>query len=252
MRKLLVPVGGAALSVALVLAGWPVAAVPAGLLLALVLPGTALVTALFPPGRVKGGLSPVERYVLTVALSLAVLVLGGLGMYAAGLTLHRAAWAGLTGGVTVLAALAGYLRGRRHAAPAPRRVARARLVPLVLAAVLLTGAGWVSLASAARQSSATHVTALSIMDVSDTDYTNRTHTVTFEVTNQEGRAVSYSLRVTGPGGYVASLGASASRTSPWRVTLTVPASDRVTANLYRTGDSEPYRTVYVHGSEAAQ
>jgi hypothetical protein len=100
---------GAVLAGAAVRYGPPPAAVPAGLLLAFVLPGCAVVTAAL--GWVR--LSAVERTVLVPAVSLAVVVLGGLGLNAARIRLDRASWTALTVAVTVLGAIGGQLRARR-------------------------------------------------------------------------------------------------------------------------------------------
>jgi 4-amino-4-deoxy-L-arabinose transferase-like glycosyltransferase len=247
--RLLLLVDAAAAAVAAVCSGWPPVTVPAGLLLGFVLPGAATVGALFP----RRGLSGLERSVLSVALSLATLVLGGLGLHAVGVRLTGTAWAGLAGGVTVAGAVAAYLRTARQpdpAAPARVRPGR-RLVPLALALALLGGAGWLSLASAARQTAATHVTALSITDSSTTGSTSGTRTISVEVTNQESTPTAYKFTVTGPGGFLVTLELTASKGSAWRHTVAVPTADRVTANLYRAGDTTPYRTVFVHGSVIA-
>ncbi len=240
MRRLLMA-GLAVLATLAVGSGFGPVAVPGGLLLAFALPGTALVGALFPAGRLRR----LERYVLSVALSLAVLVLGGLGLYAVGLGLHRVTWAALTVGVALLASIRGGTGEPLHW-PGARRLA-----PLALALALLAGAGWVSLASAARQRAATHVTVLSIVDVSDATAAG-TRAVTLEVTNQESAATGYTLSVTGPDGYAVTVGLTASKTSAWRRTIVVPANERVTASLYRSGDPTAYRTVFVHGVAVAQ
>jgi hypothetical protein len=220
--------------------------VPVGLLLAFVLPGAALVAALFP----RRGLSRLERAVLCVALSLAVLVLGGLALHAAGVRLSTVSWLALTGGVTLLAALVAYLR-RVDWAPFPR-VAVRPLAPLALAAALLGGAAWLSLATAQRQTAATPVTALSIVDVSGADTAGDTRSLTLEVTNQEAVAASYALTVTGTKGYAVTLQLTVSRAAPWRRSLTVPLTDQVTASLYRAGDTSPYRTVHLHDGSVVQ
>jgi hypothetical protein len=104
-----------------VLAGPPAVAVVGGLLLGLVLPGVALSAVLFR-GRALTG---VERSVLAPALSLAVLVVAGLVVYASGFALDRPAWTSATALVTLLALVA-------PAIPLPRgtaaRVAAARAV----------------------------------------------------------------------------------------------------------------------------
>src|SRR5262249_5142146 len=156
-----------------------------------VLPGAAVVAALFP----RRGLSRLERSVLAVALSLATLVLGGLVLDVLAVRLTSRAWAALVGGVTVGGAFVAYLRTFRHArvsSPGSPRLGR-WVAPLALALVLLGGAGWLSLATAARQAAATHVTALSIRDSFDWDSTTDRRLVTVEVTNQEATPVRYTL-----------------------------------------------------------
>jgi hypothetical protein len=74
-------------------------AVAGGLTLALALPGFALTEALLR-GR---SLARVERVVLAPALSLALLVLGGLVIYVFGFKLDRIAWTSATVGVTLIA-----------------------------------------------------------------------------------------------------------------------------------------------------
>jgi len=100
------------LAAAAVLAGPPPAAIAGGLLLGLVLPGVALSAVLFR-GR---ALTAVERSVLAPALSLAVLVIAGLVVYASGFALDRVAWTSATAVVTLLALVA-------PAVPLPRRTA---------------------------------------------------------------------------------------------------------------------------------
>ncbi|HEX8629770.1 MAG TPA: hypothetical protein VF755_16510, partial [Catenuloplanes sp.] len=96
----------AGLATAGVLLGPPALAVPAGLALAFALPGAALSRLIFadrsPPW--------VERVVLVPALSLAVLVMGGLLLHTAGITLGRDSWAALTGGIVVVATVGAHWR----------------------------------------------------------------------------------------------------------------------------------------------
>ena len=93
---------------AAVLAGPDPVAVAGGLLLAFALPGVALTAVLFR-GR---DLNAVERVLLAPALSLGLLILSGLVMYAAGIDLDRTAWTSATAGVTLIALLRAVLPGR--------------------------------------------------------------------------------------------------------------------------------------------
>ena len=98
---------------AAVLVGPQPVSVAGGLLLGFVLPGFAL-TATLLRGRT---LTPVERTMLTPALSLAVLVIAGLAIYLSGFVLNRIAWTSATVGVTLVALIV-------PGVPLPRRSAR--------------------------------------------------------------------------------------------------------------------------------
>jgi hypothetical protein len=84
-------------SAAGVLAGPPATAIPGGLLLGFVLPGLALHNLIFRNRRQ----SAVERTVLAPALSLATLIVAGLGLYVAGFALDRSSWTLGVAGVTL-------------------------------------------------------------------------------------------------------------------------------------------------------
>ncbi len=86
-------------SAAAVLAGPAPLAVVGGLLLGFVLPGLALTAIIFR----NRTLSAVERTVLAPALSLAVLVVSGLLLFAAGFRLDRLSWTLAAAGATLLA-----------------------------------------------------------------------------------------------------------------------------------------------------
>jgi hypothetical protein len=100
---------------AAVLVGPAPTAVAGGLLLAFALPGLALTAILFR-GR---DLSAVERVLLAPALSMALLVISGLVMYAAGVDLDRSAWTAATAGVTLVALLGATLPDRKRAGAEP-------------------------------------------------------------------------------------------------------------------------------------
>ena len=86
-------------SAAAALAGPAPLAVAGGLLLGFVLPGLALIALIFR----NRTLSAVERTVLAPALSLAVLVICGLLLHAAGIALDRTSWTLAAAGATLLA-----------------------------------------------------------------------------------------------------------------------------------------------------
>jgi hypothetical protein len=92
-----------------VLAGPRPLAVPGGLLLAFVLPGTALLGVLFR----RRTLTAVERAVLVPALSMGVLIVAGLAIHVVGLRIDRLAWTVATVGVTLAGVVAARLLRRR-------------------------------------------------------------------------------------------------------------------------------------------
>lgn len=95
-------------------------------LLVLVLPGYAVAAIAFPPGSV----SPAERGVYAVALSIAVAAVGGLVLQLA-VGLDRTVWAVFLASVTLLAAIVAMELPRRRRPLLPVRLPRA--FPLVLA-----------------------------------------------------------------------------------------------------------------------
>ncbi|MEV4757067.1 hypothetical protein AB0J86_18410 [Micromonospora sp. NPDC049559] len=361
------------------------AALVGGLLLALVLPGAALTRMLFP-GRV---VSVAEWTVLAPAFSLATLVLGGLGLYAADVRLTREAWCLLTAVVTVVAAvtaqlaprvvpplrraagataarlrgplgasarwlgrpaarLAGAVGAGWHAVTAPlaarsRRARRVeqeapagppeaveqrepavppeiaekleisapsapavlaepavvvepvegverpdavaapavvdervpdaagptrrpygvparrpervsfrravlRLVPLALAAVLLAGTGWYAL-DGARHQPTEPFTALEMVPAFATETPGPTRTVSLGLRCEERAETDYVLVVRGEGGFSTTLRTRLRPATNWARRVQVPSTGRVTVELYRAGDTTPYRTVFLDNSQ---
>lgn len=275
-----IPVVAAAATAVVCLVSGPVA-VPAGLLLALVLPGLALVRLLFGREPRPG----VERFALVVGLSVATVVLGGVAMYAVGIRLTRVSWAGLACAVSVLASVGAGWRERVWRRPEPAGVTMvpdqpvapdqpaartalmgrvladtterlplprvvSKLAPLALAALLLAGAGYVATQAAARHSGGPF-TALSITPVGPapqiSDLQDRaSRPVTVRVACAERSATAYLVRVTGPDGFTTTVTArlDPGRSTSW--TLTVPYPGKILVTLYRDGDmSQPYRSVHL-------
>jgi uncharacterized membrane protein len=120
------------------------ARIPAAVLLLLILPGFALASAAFAHRR----LDPVERVLLTVALSLAAAVLVALCLDVTPWGLDRSSWAVALAGVTVASALVAAVRASERAVLAVRRRSvrpnRAQTAALACGAVLLAGAFWLA------------------------------------------------------------------------------------------------------------
>ncbi|GGN62818.1 hypothetical protein GCM10010112_21440 [Actinoplanes lobatus] len=229
--------------------------VPGGLLLAFVLPGLAINDALFRPGRRDIGV--VERTILVPALSLAVLVLGGLLLWGAGGTLNRTSWM-LVCAVGTLIAI-GVAVYRTHttatvaAAPAKATgermtISKQRLIrdvlPLGLAAVMLAGIGIWSFADS-EQTYDIAVTSLSAAPPGAVDPAgNRSVQVTAAGLSASGGP--YTMVVTGTSGEELSKHDITPDTDgDWTGRLTVPADERVTVNLFRGGDTAAFRTLII-------
>lgn len=240
------------------------AALVAALLLTLVLPGAALTRLLFPGRR----LSTAEWIMLVPGLSLATLVLGGLGLFAAGRPLTRLSWTVLVAAVTVAAAVAGQLRrwyAQRPGSPTPEpgdpasgdpepvgrereritfRRAVLRLLPLVLAAGVLAGAGWFSLRTA-QERDTEPFTALVMVPAFATEAPGPTRTVAIGIQCRERTDTDYLVRVRDDAGFDESITARLGPDEDWARRLAVPSTGRITVDLYRDGGAAPYRTVFL-------
>lgn len=268
--------GATVVAGALVLSGVRVLMVLGGLPLALILPGLALNALFFdrpagpasaerivlvdrpgrpaPAERVRpsdrpGRLAPVERILLVPALSLGTLVLGGLLVWAARAPLHRVAWLALTGGVTLagLAAVAVRERRRPTATAAPGvRLKRphplAHVLPAALAVLLLAGATWLSLATSIRSHDVT-VTTLSVVPPGPADATGD-RSVQVDATGLAAGVDAYTLKVTSTS-VNTSTPVTADENGGWTSALRLPANERLTLALYRTGETTPMRTVII-------
>jgi hypothetical protein len=225
---------------------------PGGLLLAFVLPGFALNEAVFRPGRRDIGV--VERTVLVPALSLAVLVLGGLVLWAAGGHLNRASWTLVCAVITLIATGAAYFRTLRAApgpagekTPAPRRRnIQERLIrevlPLTLAVLLVAGAGVWSYADSVSTYDVT-VTTLSAQQPGPVDADgNRA----VQVTATGLAAGEWEMAVSDPAGVeISRQDVAPDGDGVWSGRLTVPGDERVTVNLFRGDTGSAFRTLII-------
>ncbi|GGN06926.1 hypothetical protein FHR83_002369 [Actinoplanes campanulatus] len=229
--------------------------VPGGLLLAFVLPGLAINDALFRPGRRDIGV--VERTILVPALSLAVLVLGGLLLWGAGGNLNRTSWMLVCAMGTLIAIGVAVYRTHTGATVAAspgkaggerRAVSKQRLIrdvlPLALAAVMLAGVGIWSFADS-EQTYDIAVTSLSAAPPGAVDPAgNRPVQVT--AAGLSASAGPYTMVVTGTSGEELSRHDITPDTDgDWTGRLTVPADERVTVNLFRGGETAAFRTLII-------
>jgi uncharacterized membrane protein len=263
---MIIVAGVAALAAAIVSLAPTWLAAPAGLALALLLPGLALVRLLFRRRVLSGS----EQFALVPALSLATIIVGGILMYAVGLRLTRGSWAGLTAGVSIVAAGLVYLRqmraGRRGWATedtaefgtvlaartekVPLRRAAERLAPLALAVLLLSGAGYAALRSA-QQHFTKPFTALSMTTSGapvpvPTNAALSQRNVIIRVNCAERGDTTYTLRLSGPNGFGQTLPLRLAPGGIWSRGVDVPFPGKITADLFKGTDTgAAYRSVFL-------
>lgn len=221
---------------ALVPAGLAAVRAPLGLLLALALPGYAVVSALFSPGALRRA----ELAALSLALSVGVAIFSGLALDVAGVRLTTAPWAGLVAAVTLGAAGAAVARGHVRTLPRPRgvRLRAIELVALASALVLLCGAAILGFRPLAAPAGTQVTSALWLLPAP-----GGAAGVCVVVTNEERQRQSYALAVSAAGATrrfgTITLAPGASWT---RVVPVAPTRPVVTAVLYRAqAPAAPYR-----------
>ncbi|WP_433789999.1 DUF1616 domain-containing protein [Actinoplanes sp. CA-252034] len=240
-----------AAAVAVELGPLPVS-LPGGLLLAFVLPGFALGEAIFRPGRRDIGV--VERAVLAPALSLAVLVLGGLILWAAGGHLNRTSWTLVCAVTTLIAAGAAYYRTLRAepAAPGGERAAgpaksvQERLIrdvlPLALAVLLVAGAGVWSYADSVH----THDVPVSTLSAQPPGPVDADGNRAVRVAATGLAAGEWTMVLSDPAGVeVGRQEVTPDGDGDWSGQISVPGDQRVTVGLFRGGEAAAFRTLII-------
>jgi hypothetical protein len=237
---------------------------PGGLLLAFVLPGLALNEAVFRPGRRDVGLT--ERTVLVPSLSLAVLVLGGLGLWSVGGHLNRASWTLVCAVTTLIATGAAYYRTLRageadESAPAPtsasaatsapaatKLVSQERLIrdvlPLTLAVLLVAGAGVWSYADSVD----TYDVAVSSLSAAPPGPVDAAGNRVVQVSASGLASADGPWRMVWIGDSGAQLGTrdvAPDGGGAWTGQVTVPGDERIVVNLFRGGDATAFRTLII-------
>jgi hypothetical protein len=234
---------------------------------------TVLGIALFAaPGYLLGQLllgsltAGLERVAVMTGLALAVPILGGLLLYAAGVPLHRPGWLGLLAGVTLAADTA--LFARRRAAGAGRAT-RVQTLPSGPAAPRRPGPGrrasrWHVAAFAAAVLIAAAAVGLATVGAARQPQPGFTqlwlspqhqsaHTLSLGVTNDQGRTMSYRLVLQRGGRVIGTWNLTLGEGGTWQRPVPFTGNQTLAAGLYRLPDlAHPYRHVSVGpGSGAA-
>jgi len=207
--------------------------------LVLVLPVYALTSALFP--RQVLGLP--ERVVFSLALSLGIVILGGLALNWAPFGLHTSSWSVLLSGITLIASAVALVRrrGQNISASAWLRVVDVGLnfrqgLLLGLAAIVVCGAVAVSYLGAARQP----FPGFTQLWILPADGGSAKNTIRLGVSNMELTAMEYNLTVNMDGKVVKVWPSIYLKSNEkWETTLVLPqtthtGTTRVEASLYQT------------------
>jgi hypothetical protein len=172
-------------------------------------------------------------------------VFGGLGLYAAGIPLHRTAWIGLLSVVTLLGAAVVVITRRRAREPDdPRSLTawpRWSLRPaLAFGAAVMIAAAAVGLAVASAEAQKYPGYTELWMTPLRTDQ----NVATLGVTNEQGGATRYRLVLRRKGHLSATWNLSLANGQTWQRTISFTDKYLIGANLYRLPDmSQPFREV---------
>jgi len=185
-----------------------------------------------------------QRAAVAVGLALALPVLGGLALHAAGVALHRSAWIGLLAAL-VLTGDTILLARRRAVRPVPQarrpeapRVSVHRALALGIAAAVAIGA--LGLARAGAVGQQYH----GFTQLWLTTRAPKASTVSLGVSNHEGKTVRYRLQVLKARHLVATWNLTLANGGTWRRTISSVGNQVVSVNLYKPpGSTHPYRHV---------
>ena len=219
--------------------------VVAGLLLALVLPGTAVSQLLLPnPG------APLERVLLAIGSSVAVLILDSALLYVVGIRLGLSSWAWSLAAVTAACAAASLIDRRSStvvsappaaSGPPARRGMHIALggASAVVVAALLTGTVLITAQSVARRSRADHFTQLWALPVPLS-----TGRVTVGLYNHQGRDLDYRVWVRQRGRVLRTMIVPVRSGGHWTGTVSgLPATGPLRVNLTSNEPDPVYRWV---------
>jgi hypothetical protein len=195
-----------------------------------------------------------ERVVVMAGLALAVPILGGLLLYAAGVSLHRPGWLGLLAGVTLAGDVALFLRrrvsGSGRAAPfswqpawrVPRWHTAAFAAAVLVAAC---GVGLARIGVAVQPQPGFTQLWLSPQH-------QNVHTLNLGVSNDQGSTTGYRLVLLRNGQVSATWKLTLANGQTWQRSVPFTGKYNLAANLYRLPDlTHPYRYVSTGSNKAA-
>lgn len=254
MRRSQADLGATALVAALACAAAATGATPAAVIIVL---GIALFAS---PGYLLGQLfldfraTGLERAVVSAGLALAVPILGGLVLYAAGVPLHRPGWLSLLAGVTLACDVALFLRRRApRGTTAPSlpgkgwRVPRWHAAAFAAAGVIAACAVGLALVGVARQPQP----GFTQLWLSPTQ--QNMHALSLGVRNDQGSTTSYRIELLRNGRAITVWNITLGDGQTWQQSVPFTGNGILTADLYRLPDlAHPYRYVATGPAKAAQ
>jgi hypothetical protein len=199
-----------------------------------------LLSELLLGGRIAG----LERVAVATGLALAVPILGGPLLYAAGVLLHQAAWLGLLAGVALASDLVLFARRRAGRAelfswrPEWRRPPRRQTA--IFAAAIVVAACGVGLARVGVSiQPQTGFTQLWL-----SPQAQNARAASLGVTNNQGSVTSYRLVLLSNGHVSATWNLTLDSGRTWQRAVPLTGNSTLTVNLYRLPDlTHPYRYV---------
>jgi uncharacterized membrane protein len=207
--------------------------------LVLVLPGYALISALFP--RSLPGVP--ESFILSLGLSIVIIILGGLILNWTSFGLHSSSWVVLLASITIGASTVGLIRRRRQGISASHWLGNDNIgftfrqgLQLSLAIIVLVGAMAIAV-SGSLQRPRTEFTQLWILP---TNAPKSKHIVRLGINNMELTTMKYNLDVSVGNKIVKKwLSIDLEQGEKWETVLVLPQSslvgtEEVEATLYRT------------------
>jgi hypothetical protein len=192
----------------------------------------------------RGGLD-FERVMIGTGLALMLPIFGGLVLYAAGISLHRAAWIGLLAGEAIagVAVVAILRRNSESSEPGTRTKLRIHLpvrhaLIYGAAAVFAVSTVVIAVISADKQSQPGY-TQLWMAPVK-----NNEALASLAVNNEQGSTVVYRLQLLKKGRVSATWNLTLANGQTWQRDIPYTSKYSVAANLYRLPNlRDPYRTV---------
>lgn len=189
-----------------------------------------------------------ERVLIGTGLALMLPIFGGLGMWAAGISLRRAAWLGLFAGGTVvgIVVLAIVRRKSEPSDPATRAKIKIKLpvrhALIYGAAAVIAGATVViAVISSDRQSQPGYTQLWMSPDKNEA-------VASLGVNNQQGGTVVYRLQLLKKGKVSATWNLTLTNGQTWQRDIPYTSKYALNANLYRLPNlNDPYRTVGNNG-----